>query len=260
MSIRRIMYGLIPLLLLFAMFLTLNSHAISNKDTTQQQAQLMTIQAEPSVEEDVSNVLESNYIEDPEVADQDDFVEDYHDNTPVESQPVVNIAQGDRIHIGQKNCTAGYVDMDTNQLYLAGHCTMSLGEKIYNDTWEEIGEVIRDDLVYHEGEFWLQPQDFSIVQLYGKNSHNEPNVFTGDGIVGVPDVEYYDEVCAYGATTQQVFCGHIEESDDGLFVFSLDGDLQKGDSGGPVWIPQKGLIGTVSGTEDGLYTSSYINI
>lgn len=97
------------------------------------------------------------------------------------------------------------------------------------------------------------------MQLYGKSAQDDPNVFTGDGVVDVSDVEFYDEVCAYGATTQQVFCGYIEESDNGLFVFSLDGDLQKGDSGGPVWIPQKGLIGTVSGTEDGYYTSSYIN-
>lgn len=254
------MYGLIPLLLLFTMFFTLNSHAISNKDATQQQAQLMTIQAEPSIEEDVSNVLESNFPEDPELPPHEEYAEDYHDDTPVETQPIVNIAQGDRIHIGQKNCTAGYVDTNDNMMYLAGHCTVSLGEKVYNGTWEEIGEVIRDDLVYHEGEFWLQPQDFAIVQLYGKSAQDDPNGFSGDGIVGVDDVEFYDEVCAYGATTQQVFCGHVEESDNGLFVFSLDGDLQKGDSGGPVWIPHKGLIGTVSGTEDGFYTSSYINI
>lgn len=119
------MYGLIPLLILFTMSLTLNSHAISNKDTAQQQAQLTTIQAEPSVEEDVSNVLESNFPEDPESPHHEEYAEDYHDDTPVETQPIVNIAQGDRIHIGQKNCTAGYVDMDANQLFLAGHCTVS---------------------------------------------------------------------------------------------------------------------------------------
>lgn len=260
MSIKRIMYGFIPLLLLFTMFFTLNSHSISNKDATQQQAQLTTIQTAPSIEEDVSNVLESNLAQDPESSSHEEYVEDYHDDIPVETQPVVNIAQGDRIHIGQKNCTAGYIDMDTNQLYLAGHCTVSLGEKVYNNAWEEIGEVIRDDLVDHVGKFWMYHQDFAIVQLYGKSAQEQPNVFTGDGIVGFSDVEYYDEVCSYGATTQQVFCGHIEESNDGLFVFSLDGDLQKGDSGGPVWIPQKGLIGTVSGTGDGYYTSSYINI
>lgn len=119
------MYGLIPLLILFTMSLTLNSHAISNRDVTQQKVQLTTIQTAPSIEEDVSNVLESNFTEDPESLPHEEYAEDYHDDTPVESQPIVNIAQGDRIRIGQKNCTAGYVDTNDNMMYIAGHCTVS---------------------------------------------------------------------------------------------------------------------------------------
>lgn len=124
MSIKSIMYGFVPLLLLFTMFFTLNSHAISNKDATQQQVQLTTIQAEPSIEEDVSNVLESNFTEGQESPLNEEYTGDDHDDTPVETQPIVNIAQGDRIHIGQKNCTAGYVDTNDNIMYLAGYCTV----------------------------------------------------------------------------------------------------------------------------------------
>ena len=46
---------------------------------------------------------------------------------------------------------------------------------------------------------------------------------------------------------------------DGFFMFTLDGKPQGGDSGGPVWIAGRGILGVLSGVEKGkYYTASEI--
>lgn len=167
------------------------------------------------------------------------------------------VSQGDRINIGETACTIGYIDNEKKQAHLSGHCVQKVGEKAYNELWEEIGTVIQDDLPDHNTRYWVQPHDTAIVQIHDGWSVKNP--FSGDGVAGQNDIYRWQKVCSYGATTASIYCGRIKVKENGFFMFNLQGKLQGGDSGGPVWIPQKGVVGVLSGVENGVYTASMID-
>lgn len=263
MNIKKINYvkitSIIALLSFIVIFFSYFTRTVHNPEVDNYVQSLETVRLPIPEEITETNELYSSHQtqEEPQIVEH---VDQHNDNKTIIEEPIVRLYQGDKVNIGQASCTAGYINMDTNQLYLAGHCTHTIGEKVYNSAWEEIGEVVRDDLPSHEGDFWLETQDFAVVQLYGGSNQETPNPFSGNVVLQHHEVQIGDPVCAYGATTQQIFCGTIEQSVNGFFMFSLDGDLQKGDSGGPLWIPERGLIGTVSGVEGEYYTSSAVII
>lgn len=262
MSIKKVIYVLTPIttVLLCILLVFFSTKEESRISVTGNKTQLTTVQAAPVSYETEENNKDDSY--QLQIENQNDN----HAGVETEVSPIVstqsqtvNISQGEKINIGIARCTAGYIDQELHQLYLAGHCVNAIGEKAYNENWELIGEVIRDDLPNHNSDFWLEANDFSIIQLYGES--NQPtNSMSGDNIISYSEVHVGDPVCAYGSTTQKVFCGLIEESENGFFKFILDGDLQGGDSGGPVWIPGEGLIGTVSGFHNEFHTATSVTI
>lgn len=168
------------------------------------------------------------------------------------------IRQGDRVYIGKVACTIGYIDRENHHAYLAGHCVQKEGEKAYNESWEEIGEVIKDNLLDHNKKYWTESGDTAVIQI--DNKWSVENTFSGDEIVDQKDVHRWQKVCSYGATTREVYCGRIKKSEEGFFMFNLKGHPQGGDSGGPIWSPDRGLVGVLSGVENGVHTASMIDI
>lgn len=189
---------------------------------------------------------------------EDNYDKNEYAPTSIPDRNHADIAQGDAIIINSARCTVGYIDTRKSTIYTAGHCANSVGEVVYNDKWEEIGTVVQDNLLDHNGNYWLEPHDSSAILLHDTNS-KLVNRFSEDAVLQSSDVHNKDTVCSYGSTTKRVYCGEIKKIQDGFFMFTLDGKPQGGDSGGPVWIPGRGLLGVLSGVEKGkYYTASAI--
>lgn len=158
------------------------------------------------------------------------------------------INQGDEIYIytlsGSSNvaCTLGYV---TNDYALtAGHCGFE-NSIVKNNNGKKIGHI---DYIDYNG-----AQDIAIIKL-DDDVISGSNTYSGDYITSMAEMSPSDKLCHYGKTTKQVICAEQHRLPTyGLFWSKGNGEL--GDSGGPVWVEGKGLIGIIS-TKGNDYTTS----
>ncbi|OFO47873.1 hypothetical protein HMPREF3044_09185 [Corynebacterium sp. HMSC073D01] len=77
----------------------------------------------------------------------------------------------------------------------------------------------------------------------------EPNRYTGATIVPISDVQLGETVCVYGNTTKRESCGNFAGR-TGTTVYVEHATSDHGDSGGPLWIPGRGLIGVLAGSDE----------
>lgn len=153
------------------------------------------------------------------------------------------VTQGDRVRVdapGESEgsyCTIGYVQTATAVAYTAGHCGDD-GADVFNEQGDAIG-VFRHSPSYTGG---TGPGDVGYI-LLDDDVEVGANHYSGDGIVtGIAG----SEICAYGATSKKVICGElIAHRNDAVGLIHINIPVTGGDSGGPVWIPGRGVIGTI---------------
>lgn len=160
--------------------------------------------------------------------------------TPADTKAV---NQGDSIYSLGAKCTIGYVDKETNSFQTAAHCVGEVGEEVYNDEGEAIGTVIiRGDI---EG-VNKHRQDAAYVAISPGHTAGD-NIYSGDKIVSLSDIDSGDKLYAYGASTGEVYHGKVDRVYSSM-VASQPGMMPiPGDSGGPAWIKGKGYVGVTTG-------------
>lgn len=159
------------------------------------------------------------------------------------------INQGDEIHIYTSSgspygsCTLGYV---TNDYALtAGHCGFE-NYIVKNNNGKKIGHIGHVD--------YKGTQDIAIIKL-DDNVISGSNTYSGDYITSMAEMSPSDKLCHYGKTIKQVICAEQYRLPT-YGLFWSKGTGEHGDSGGPVWVEGKGLIGILSTKGDSHTTST----
>lgn len=144
----------------------------------------------------------------------------------------VAVEQGDQIVSGDRSCTVTYVA--DGWLYTAGHCTQP-GEDVYR---------VRHGLRRHIGVTTTAvdtgAEDYAVVKLNPRTNTHNPHA---DNLALT--LQPGDTVCHYARQTNTTQCGTV---DAGGWV-NAPHTIRKGDSGGPVWAPGKGLVGSITHTD-----------
>lgn len=163
----------------------------------------------------------------------------------VVTPPRVN--QGDVVTInGRDTCTVTYIA--DGYLYTAGHCTR-VGDTITHRTL--LGSYAPVGTTTHVVD--TATEDYAVIALNrgvtGTNTYaTNPQPLT--------NVEPGDMVCHYARQTTTITCAHATTT--GATTLWLPGThtILPGDSGGPAWVPGKGLVGAVTHTGDGWRVSA----
>lgn len=170
-----------------------------------------------------------------------------------QARPVVN--QGDRVSvvtpISRGHCTVGYVDRATNRAIFSGHCTMYPGQRVVDAHGNYIGRVATLTMIPGP----KQQNDYAYISLHGARAGR--NGFSGDRMVHPSAVRPGETACSVGATTQRVMCAPVHSVRGHKIVVSGLTALRGGDSGGPIWIPNRGLVAIHSGEAGGKTLGSY---
>lgn len=159
------------------------------------------------------------------------------------------VEQGKAVYIeGYGSCTIGYNDPAKAVSYLAAHCgeegaRVSLLDRTTGEFSEEMGtfhpSTVYTRLPYND---WARIEWDDGVQM-GSNS------FSGDRILRKDEVHVGDKVCSHGETThtgtRDVSCGTFGGWSGESFGVQ-ETSWQQGDSGGPVWVPERGFLGVIS--------------
>ena len=155
------------------------------------------------------------------------------------------VNQGDKLITVKKDgthtlCTVGYVDKISQTAIYTGHCSHGdVGNKVMNEKGEEVGNVIQN--------FYVPPityTDYAVIKLTVPVGNN---IYSGDKISLIPALPG-DNICSYGGTSNQVYCGKVTGSED-IYVVQATRNSggTVGDSGGPAWVEGKGIVGFLSG-------------
>lgn len=146
------------------------------------------------------------------------------------------------------SCTLGYNDVARGVSYTAGHCgTPGARVRLLNRATHEVSVPM--------GTFYPSPgYDGNYSNDWGEVRWDPgvklpTNRFSGEKILARSEVKRGDTVCSHGEATHTnsdkytcgTFHGWVNES----FTANIEG-WQKGDSGGPVWVPGRGLVGIAS--------------
>jgi len=148
-------------------------------------------------------------------------------------------------------CTIGYNDADNQRSFTAAHCGADgAGVRLvdpsdYTKRSPVLGHL-RISPLYSD----LQsPNDWGYIE-WDDNVRLAANNITGDTLIRPSEVRPGEKVCFHGATTHRgtlgSHCGRAA-ADFGHELFAIGVTGQKGDSGGPVFIPGRGMVGVMSG-------------
>lgn len=164
------------------------------------------------------------------------------------------VTQGDRIFINmigsRAGCTLAHIDHGKRQALTSSHCVTVPGMTVTDAHGTPIGRVLTPTMSPIFGQ-----NDYARIALNpGVRGHNR---FSGDAIIHPAHVRPGERVCHYGATTRTERCGWVHAVRGGAIIFKGVHGTVFGDSGGPVWIPGRGLVGVYVGyRSDGMSVAS----
>ncbi len=163
-----------------------------------------------------------------------------------EAQPMPVVNQGDRVYFqntaSRGGCTVGYVDRQKSRFVVAAHCVGLPGQRVTDAHGRTIGRVAT--LSYQVNA--TAQNDYAYVSLRGAVPGR--NGFSGDAIVPPNAVRPGETFCTVGASTQRHFCGKVVQVRGHKVFTEGTSGTRRGDSGGPGWIPGRGLVGVLSGS------------
>lgn len=171
--------------------------------------------------------------------------------TPALAATPVTVNQGAAISVGLRGmCTLGYNDHAKGVSYTAAHCGLD-GDPVYlvdPTTSRVIGNAAVG--TFHPSKLYSQiPYNDWATITWNSNVKLGKNAYSGDTILAQDDVADGDEVCFHGETshagTDDTTCGTFAGWSEEAFAMQVD-RARPGDSGGPVWVPGRGLLGVVS--------------
>lgn len=157
---------------------------------------------------------------------------------PAQANPGTTVFPGMEIRQDANLCTVGFVDVGARTAYSAGHCRGSgpvtdrngnlIGNQtLYRDNTPNGATVSTDHMI----------ADWETIALLPEVQVN--NVLPGGRLLVVdPTVipQAGQRVCHFGVVTQES-CGTVEAVNNGWFTMTNGVVSQKGDSGGPVYVP-----------------------
>jgi len=172
-------------------------------------------------------------------------------------QDIPVLSQGDQVFIDKrKTCTVGYIDKEHGLAYLAEHCAVP-GKKaqVHNSEGYFVGTITSRYHDSHPGMFHQQKmsEDFNVVDIDTTHVFLGDNAYSGDQKVVISQVAQGDKVCMYSRMQKRVKCGSIAMVTGDIIVLDSHAQGEKGDSGGPVWIPGKGFIGVYTSSLGGMF-------
>lgn len=163
--------------------------------------------------------------------------------------------------IDTQDCTLGYVDTQARIGYTSAHCIPNTTDSTapypvivdsVNDQGQQDKYIIgyvdtapqtwRDTVADNIDTHSPQPLnlkssqwDLALIHFTGTAflDPNDDNPLTGDFIIDNP-LETGTRICSFGATTQEVSCGTIDNT-NGSTVYEAPIAVAQGDSGGPAW-------------------------
>lgn len=157
--------------------------------------------------------------------------------------PVVQ--QGGLIVVGDNTkCTVAMNDPDQGISYTSAHCGHN-GDRVTVNGAEVLTGTFLPSPLYRDEEGYTA-NDWAMV-LWDDGVALGPNWLSGDTRIS-PGTELTseDRVCTYGGVSKTKRCGTFAAR-LGNTVFSTVPSGQAGDSGAPVWVEGKGMIGPYSG-------------
>lgn len=157
--------------------------------------------------------------------------------------PVVQ--QGGLIVVGGNvKCTVAMNDKDQGVSYTSAHCGNSGDRVTVHDAEGLTGTFLPSPLYRNEEGYTAN--DWAMV-VWDDGVALGPNWLSGDTLISPGTaLTSKDRVCTYGGVSKTKRCGSYVAR-LGNTVFSTLPDGQAGDSGAPVWVEGKGVIGPYSG-------------
>lgn len=187
-------------------------------------------------------------------------------HAPAQAQlPIAaTVTQGDRFYFKVSDqsdpadpstmsyCTVGYNEVAARQSLTAGHCSLGVTNEVFLDTGAGLtraGFITTDprfqDVSDSLGSKFVYDQATISWDSYVRMGNN---VYSGDRKAAPTSLNVGEEVCFRGATshagTRNYQCAPFIGTTEGALLVATGNN--PGDSGGPIWAPSKGLIGTVS--------------
>jgi len=171
--------------------------------------------------------------------------------------PGVVVSPGMEIRQASNVCTLGYVDPVARIAYSAGHCRADgpvtnrdgqiIGVVSMSQDNTPDGAVVRTDQVISDYETIALAPDVAINNILpgGRQLVAE----------AAPAMTQGQPVCHFGVVTGES-CGSIERVNNGWFTMENGVVSQKGDSGGPVYMPVDGNKAVIIG----LFNSTWGNL
>jgi hypothetical protein len=159
-------------------------------------------------------------------------------SAPALASPGVAVYPGMEIHQDTNRCTLAFVDLQTRTGYTAGHCrgSGSVGDKdgnvighqtVFRDNTPNGATVATDHMISDWEAIALAPDaEINDVLPGGRALSFDPSVVPQPG----------QQVCHYGVVTGES-CGTVDAVNNGWFTMTNGVVSQKGDSGGPVYVP-----------------------
>lgn len=170
---------------------------------------------------------------------------------PAEAQTYQLVAnQGWRVRSSKGNCTIGHNEPARGLSYTAAHCA-NPGEAVYltdasGNVYPEPAGVFIPSQRYDETTY---SNDWAAIR-WNPGVRVQPNQF-GGGYINAEALAAGETVCFHGFTTHSsgngATCGRFVGVAGSAVLFDAPVASRPGDSGGPVFVPGKGVIGVVSG-------------
>lgn len=161
---------------------------------------------------------------------------------PVQGMPIVIDGSG--------ACTLGFNDHARGVSYTAAHCASQPGQRVrlMNPRTGELSDPVGTIKPSSNYKSFELGNDWAEI-VWDRGVTMGANPYSGDTMLTLDQVKPGEEVCYHGETTHKrsnkVTCGSYVDRLEQSFVTNIK-DGKPGDSGGPIWVKDRGFIGVVS--------------